>query len=126
MSFRFRQSQHVKRRDDFKKMFADRCSVRDDWLLVFGRFNELPHTRIGLSVSKKLGNAVVRNRWKRLLREAFRLEQQHIPTGLDFVIIPAQKQSPELQPLRSSLVSLTRRLPKKLQKRQASKPQAGK
>lgn len=120
MNFRFRQSQHIKKRDDFQKMFAVRCSVRDEWLLIFGRFNDLPHTRIGLSVSKKLGNAVTRNRWKRLLREAFRLEQARLPPGLDLVVIPAQKQAPELEPLRNSFVKLARRLPKKLQKRQAA------
>lgn len=44
-------------------------------LLVFTRPNNLPHHRLGLAVSARLGGAVLRNRLKRLLREAFRLEQ---------------------------------------------------
>jgi ribonuclease P protein component len=73
--------------------------------------------RLGLSVSRKVGNAVVRNRWKRLIREAFRL---HILTdetikGLDLVVIP-QKGIPPVpfEKLRKSLQRNVGRLKRKM------------
>lgn len=49
--------------------------------------NDLPHSRFGFSVSHWVGNAVVRNRAKRLMREATRLRQRDIQEGWDFVFI---------------------------------------
>lgn len=48
--------------------------------------NNLPHARLGLSVGRRVGSAVARNRIKRLLREAFRLALAELPGGLDLVI----------------------------------------
>jgi len=81
--------------------------------LVFGHPNGLACPRLGLSVSRKLGNAVVRNRWKRRLREAFRLEQTRLPAGLDLIVIPRATTEPEFASLRRSLVSLAARIARK-------------
>ncbi|MDR2502807.1 MAG: ribonuclease P protein component [Deltaproteobacteria bacterium] len=54
--------------------------------------------RLGLSVSRKIGGATRRNRVKRLLREFFRLNQAHLPSGLDMVAVPKKG----LDPLRLS------------------------
>lgn len=80
----------------------------DQTLLVFAHDNGLPHARLGLSVSRKVGNAVQRNRWKRLLREAFRMEQQALPAGIDLVAIPRPDAEPSLAALRRSLRALAR------------------
>ena len=53
---------------------------------VFARPNELAYSRMGLSVPRRAGTAVARNRIKRLLREAFRLTQHELPGGYDIIV----------------------------------------
>lgn len=114
-SQRFLKTHRLRKRDEFQAVFVGRRTVaRDDVLLIFGRRSELSHARLGLSVSKRLGNAPARNRWKRLLREAFRLDREQLPPGVDLVIIPQQKTPPHLTVIRRSLVSTARRLAKRL------------
>jgi ribonuclease P protein component len=81
--FRFTKAQHLRSKSDFERVYALKCKAADGVLLVFAARNGGPLTRIGLSVSKKHGGAIVRNRLKRLLREAFRLKQDQIQPGSD-------------------------------------------
>lgn len=68
------------------------------------------HVRLGVSVSKDHGGAVRRNKLKRLLREAFRLERHRLPAGLDLVLIPRQRDDDfPLALLRAELVQLVER-----------------
>ena len=94
--FRFRKHEHLRRPKDFDRVYNRRRSVSDAWLIVYACENGLPHLRLGLSVSRKFGGAVQRNRLRRLFREAFRLTRHLMPTGLDLVVIP---RSPEELPL---------------------------
>ena len=81
---------------------------------MFADRNGLSYTRLGLSVSRKLGGAVARNRWRRLLREAFRRCRTQLPPGIDLVAIPRQGVTPELAALLASLPRLAARVARKL------------
>jgi ribonuclease P protein component len=56
-------------------------------IVIFAKPNDLPHPRLGISIGRPVGTAVVRNRIKRLLRESFRLMQHDWPRGYDVVVI---------------------------------------
>ena len=70
----------------FRFVLAKRLSARDRFILLYARENGLNYPRLGISIGKSCGNAVVRNRLKRLLREAFRQNRQLITPGFDFVV----------------------------------------
>lgn len=73
--FTFRARNRLTHAREFDAVYDARVRKSRGPLLVFTRPNRLPHHRLGLAVSSRLGGAVLRNRLKRLIREAFRLEQ---------------------------------------------------
>jgi ribonuclease P protein component len=114
ISERFLPAFRLRASVDFQRVYDRRCSASDRLILIYVGENGLPHPRLGLSVSRKVGPAVVRNRWKRLLREAFRLSRVELPEGLDIVVIPRADAEPALDSLKASLVRLARRAADKL------------
>ncbi|MCI0685179.1 MAG: ribonuclease P protein component [Gemmataceae bacterium] len=112
--FTFRKAEHLRSPLDFRRVYARRCAASDAWLLVQACPNGLPHCRLGLSVSRKYGNAVARNRLRRLYREAFRLSKHDLPAGLDLVLIPRSPNEPTLDVVRKSLKSLAQQASRKL------------
>jgi ribonuclease P protein component len=113
-SFAFRPHEHLRRPPDFKRVFDRRRSAADGKLIVYVCENGLAHSRLGLSVSRKNGNAVHRNRMRRLYREAFRLTKQEMPAGLDLVLVPRRPDQPELEELKRALPRLVRQAARKL------------
>lgn len=113
---RFGRKCRLQHRDEYAAVFKRKCSARDASLLVFASPNGLDVPRLGLSVGKKVGGAVQRNAWKRRIREAFRLERHALPTGMDFVVVPAAATRPHLLVLRESLRSTARRAAKRVAK----------
>jgi ribonuclease P protein component len=111
---RFRPNEHLRRPADFRAVYDRRRSAADRTLVVYARENGLPYSRVGLSVSKKFGGAVVRNRIRRLLREAYRLSRDDLATGFDFVLIPRPLDDYALDGFRRSLVKLVSQAVKKI------------
>ena len=95
---------------DFSRVYRQRRAASDSHLLVYGAKNGFPQARIGLSVSRKVGPSVCRNRWKRAIREAFRTHLTEIPGGIDWVVIPRQGAIPQQAAVVRSLLELTSKI----------------
>lgn len=82
---RFRKHERLTRRSDFDRVFAERCAASDDLMIVYVASNDLPWSRLGLSVSRRVGGAVRRNYVRRRIREAFRTNKAELPKGYDII-----------------------------------------
>jgi ribonuclease P protein component len=118
MRQRFSVAHRLRKTPEFERVYQRRRSASDGRLLVFACENDVEHPRMGMSVSRKVGGAVQRNRWKRLLREAFRLSQLELP-GVDLVVIPRVPVPPSRAALMDSLVRLSCQAACKLHRRKA-------
>lgn len=82
-----KKSFRVKREKDFKAIFKDGTSFANRKFVVYQLENQQNHFRVGLSVSKKLGNAVTRNRIKRRIRHILQSVKGSLVEHVDFVVI---------------------------------------
>lgn len=121
---RFTRARRIAATSDFDRIYALKQRVGDDHLLIFCAANPAGVTRIGLSVSRKHGNSVVRHHLKRLLREAYRLEQHGLPEGLDLVLIPRIGATSTVDDYRRSLRKLVPRLSRRLEQVGSQKSEA--
>lgn len=110
----FPKQVRLRKQAEFDRVYGERAYAADDVLVMNGCRNELDHTRIGLSLSRKVGNAVVRNQWKRLIREAFRTQQDDLPRDLDIVVRPRRGAAPDFHGIQTSLRTLALRIGRKL------------
>jgi ribonuclease P protein component len=110
----FHKSARLLKSSDFDRVIQARTSDADGLVIVYVARGQSSVTRLGLVVSRKCGNAVERNRWKRLLREAFRLCVDELPAGLDLVVLPRRGATPHFARLQESLKSLVARLERRL------------
>ncbi|BAM04869.1 ribonuclease P protein component [Phycisphaera mikurensis] len=93
--FTLRHASRLTGRDAFGPVFAARLRRDAGPLTVRVAPNGLGFHRLGVSVPKKAGNAVARHRWKRLVREAFRLNRHAWPGGYDLVVVVRPCRHPE-------------------------------
>jgi ribonuclease P protein component len=119
---RFSKRMRLLSAKEFERVFAARVSASDAWLVMYAAENEVGHSRLGLTVPRRIGGATRRNRWKRLLREAFRLRQLELP-AFDLVCVPRTASPPPLRHLMESLPTLAHRLQRKMRPGQANVPQ---
>jgi len=85
--FSFPKSKRLVRNSQFKDVLGRGLRVSDGVLTLYMARNDCGYPRLGVSVGKFWGSAVVRNRLKRLLREAFRQSQDQIPAGFDYLLM---------------------------------------
>lgn len=77
----------LKNSREFGSVYNTKNSVANKYLVMYLRANSLDYNRLGISVSKKVGNSVVRHRITRLIREAYRLNKDCISVGYDIVFV---------------------------------------
>ena len=83
-------TQSLKSNRDFQVVYRDGKSFANKYLVMYVLENGTDRNRLGISVSKKVGNSVVRHRVKRLIKESYRLHECIFNSGLDIVIIARQ------------------------------------
>ncbi len=89
----FSKNQRLRTRGQFKEVLSRKCCVSNKLVRLYVAKNSCGYPRFGVSVSKSWGNAVVRNRIKRLAREVFRLEQHNVSADYDYLLIFSRKMS---------------------------------
>ena len=80
-------SESLKKNHQFQFVYKNGKSYANKYLVMYVKENGLEKNRIGISVSKKVGNSVVRHRVTRLVRESYRLHENIFNSGLDIVIV---------------------------------------
>ncbi len=80
-------SESLKSNRDFKTIYSNGKSFANKYLVMYVLENHLNKNRLGISVSKKVGNSVVRHHVTRLVRESYRLHEEMFNSGLDIVVI---------------------------------------
>ena len=85
----------LKKTLDFKAVYRKRRSKADRYFVMYILENNLSGNRLGISVSKRVGNSVVRHRLARLVREAYRLHEDKFNSGLDIVVVARESACPQ-------------------------------
>lgn len=100
-------SESLKHTADFQKVYREGSSFANRYLVLYVLENQTGRNRLGISVSKKVGNSVVRHRITRLIRESYRLQEDMFNSGLDMVVI-ARKSAKDrtCQEIESALIHL--------------------
>ena len=100
-------SESLKKNRDFQNVYRKGKSLANHYLVMYLLPNELNRNRLGISVSKKVGNSVVRHRLTRLIRESYRLSEEHFRCGTDMIVIArASAKGKDYHDIESALIHL--------------------
>lgn len=124
-SYMLQREHRLTDKRDFQRVFHHGQSFANRYLVLYYLKNPTSeHFRVGFSVSKKVGKAVVRNRVKRLLREAFRLEKERIKEPMDFVVIARPSAADlEFAEIRQNVLHLIKNIDNKDRPQRPKQPQ---
>jgi len=84
---KYKYSESLKKNADFQKVYKKGKSFANKYLVMYILENNIETNRVGISVSKKVGNSVIRHRLTRLIRESYRLNESLFMKGFDIVVI---------------------------------------
>ena len=100
-------SESLKKNRDFQQVYKRGTSKANRYLVMYVLPNQHMMNRLGISVSKKVGNSVVRHRLTRLIRESYRLNEAEFENGLDIVVVARpQAKDRTYQEIESALMHL--------------------
>ena len=85
--FSMKYSDSLKKNDDFRHVYNKKKSVANRYFVMYVSENGSLRNRLGIAVSKKVGNSVVRHRITRLVRESYRLNEEKFHSGWDMVVV---------------------------------------
>lgn len=80
-------SESLKKNRDFQSVYRKGKSYGNKYLVMYLLPNQTESNRIGISVSKKVGNSIVRHHLTRLIRESYRLHEENFQRGYDMVVV---------------------------------------
>ena len=105
-----KKSESLKKNKDFQIVYQQGTSQANRYLVMYVLKNQYMKNRLGISVSKKVGNSVVRHRVTRLIRESYRLNELLFKKSLDIVVIarPSAKEK-SYQEIESALLHLAKK-----------------
>ena len=100
-------SESLKKNQDFQSVYRNGKSYANRLLVMYVLENNFDKNRLGISVSKKVGNSVVRHHVTRLVRESYRLQENIFNSGLDIVVVArANAASASFREIESALLHL--------------------
>ena len=100
-------SESLKKNKDFQIVYRKGKSYANRFLVMYIKKNDMGKNRLGISVSKKVGNSIVRHRLTRLIRESYRLQEEYFLCGYDIVaVVRVNAKNSSFADMKSALIHL--------------------